>query len=118
MNGYSVNANVVVPIPGAPHPVAVAPLPCFRGRFSVFSSEGLSVPTYKLTTNTSTTWDKAELAFCNIGHCSLRMLHGFYIHELACATLIVLSEGEQQIPNYRFRFFGDLIDCWKGISVL
>lgn len=54
MNGYSVNANVVVPIPGAPHPVAVAPLPCFRARFPVFSSEGLSVPTYKPTTNTST----------------------------------------------------------------
>ncbi|KAM7466272.1 hypothetical protein LguiB_013834 [Lonicera macranthoides] len=57
MNGYSVNANVVVPIPGAPHPVAVAPLTCFRARFPVFSSEGLSVPTYKPTTNTSTRFE-------------------------------------------------------------
>ncbi|KAM7489855.1 hypothetical protein LguiB_027339 [Lonicera macranthoides] len=54
MNGYSINANVVVPIPGASHLVAVAPLTCFRARFLVFSSEGLSVPTYKPTTNTST----------------------------------------------------------------
>ncbi|KAM7474499.1 hypothetical protein LguiB_021742 [Lonicera macranthoides] len=57
MNGYAVNANVVVPSPRAPHPVAVAPLPCFRARFSVFASEGLSVPTYKPTTSTSTIQD-------------------------------------------------------------
>ncbi|KAM7493497.1 hypothetical protein LguiB_028106 [Lonicera macranthoides] len=69
MNGYSINANVVVHIPGAPHPVAVAPLPYFRARSLVFASEGLSVPTYKPTTSGNTVL-KAEHSYQENYHSS------------------------------------------------